>query len=390
MDPVTVECIQEKAQSALEEYERFQYLTHQPFRFGRLLLRLPRLKSVTPHTLQQFFFPHMSDSRTCVEHLIKELLLRGPPPSAFSSSGLRDRSLMNTFDLGLNELSGSTVLTPSFVSPFLSNSGYESDINLHPPDSVRKCCWVTNSQVHTDLTGHHSLPSLSPICAKYCQSDTGWFSDFKNPFLLHPTLLGYGQENTLKQNEYMDHSKLSMTGTSTTKDRITVEDANATTEANAFAPIQGKTLLFPVDKSLNSHPKEPVSGLARRIISTSLSQPNNNGSMTEKPTNTEQFQSPSRTVTTDLNPLSFANSCDSLDVLLKTKMPAGPTTTTRGTTHVTCTTDTAAHRMSPSIHTNPSIANPASLQLYYAVMRHQLTLLQRHSTCMSLPNKQTE
>ncbi|CAL8096005.1 unnamed protein product [Calicophoron daubneyi] len=80
VDPVTVDCIQEKVQSALEEYDRYQYGQHQPFRFGRLLLRLPRLKQITADWLQQIFFAHL-DEQNPVESLLREILLRGPAPA---------------------------------------------------------------------------------------------------------------------------------------------------------------------------------------------------------------------------------------------------------------------------------------------------------------------
>ncbi|KAG5449424.1 Nuclear receptor sub 2 group F member 5 [Clonorchis sinensis] len=78
-DSATVECIQEKIQSALEEYDRGQFSHTQPFRFGRLLLRLPRLRQVTGEWIKRLFFPHF-DKQVSVEQLIREVLYHGPPP----------------------------------------------------------------------------------------------------------------------------------------------------------------------------------------------------------------------------------------------------------------------------------------------------------------------
>ena len=50
-----VESLQERSQCALEEYERTHYL-NQPTRFGKLLLRLPSLRTVAPHVIEQLFF----------------------------------------------------------------------------------------------------------------------------------------------------------------------------------------------------------------------------------------------------------------------------------------------------------------------------------------------
>lgn len=46
-DVAHIESLQEKSQCALEEYCRSQY-PNQPIRFGKLLLRLPSLRMVSP------------------------------------------------------------------------------------------------------------------------------------------------------------------------------------------------------------------------------------------------------------------------------------------------------------------------------------------------------
>ncbi|XP_018650592.1 putative coup transcription factor [Schistosoma mansoni] len=78
-DPTLVDSIQERIQCALEEYDKYNYSHYQPFRFGRLLLRLPKLKqTVSSPTslkwLQQSFFPSLHHySHKSLELLIEEL-----------------------------------------------------------------------------------------------------------------------------------------------------------------------------------------------------------------------------------------------------------------------------------------------------------------------------
>ncbi|CAD0202105.1 unnamed protein product [Chrysodeixis includens] len=50
-----IESLQEKSQCALEEYCRSQY-PNQPTRFGKLLLRLPSLRTVSSQVIEQLFF----------------------------------------------------------------------------------------------------------------------------------------------------------------------------------------------------------------------------------------------------------------------------------------------------------------------------------------------
>uniref|UniRef100_A0A8C6VR15 Nuclear receptor subfamily 2 group F member 2 n=1 Tax=Naja naja TaxID=35670 RepID=A0A8C6VR15_NAJNA len=54
-DVAHVESLQEKSQCALEEYVRSQY-PNQPTRFGKLLLRLPSLRTVSSSVIEQLFF----------------------------------------------------------------------------------------------------------------------------------------------------------------------------------------------------------------------------------------------------------------------------------------------------------------------------------------------
>lgn len=70
-----IESIQEKSQCALEEYCRSQY-PNQPTRFGKLLLRLPSLRTVSASVIEQLFFVRLV-GKTPIETLIRDMLLSG-------------------------------------------------------------------------------------------------------------------------------------------------------------------------------------------------------------------------------------------------------------------------------------------------------------------------
>ncbi|KAG5889505.1 hypothetical protein JTB14_013817 [Gonioctena quinquepunctata] len=78
-DVAHIESIQEKSQCALEEYCRSQY-PNQPTRFGKLLLRLPSLRTVSSSVIEQLFFVRLV-GKTPIETLIRDMLLSG---SSFS------------------------------------------------------------------------------------------------------------------------------------------------------------------------------------------------------------------------------------------------------------------------------------------------------------------
>lgn len=70
-----VESLQEKSQCALEEYCRSTY-PGQPIRFGKLLLRLPTLRSIDSKMIEQLFFVRLV-GKTPIDNLIREMLLSG-------------------------------------------------------------------------------------------------------------------------------------------------------------------------------------------------------------------------------------------------------------------------------------------------------------------------
>ncbi|KAI2808088.1 ligand-activated sequence-specific DNA binding RNA polymerase II transcription factor [Blomia tropicalis] len=70
-----IESLQEKSQCALEEYCRTTYPS-QPIRFGKLLLRLPSLRSISSQVIEQLFFVRLV-GKTPIENLIREMVLNG-------------------------------------------------------------------------------------------------------------------------------------------------------------------------------------------------------------------------------------------------------------------------------------------------------------------------
>ncbi|GIY92748.1 hypothetical protein CEXT_541311 [Caerostris extrusa] len=71
-----IEGLQEKSQCALEEYCRTQY-PNQPTRFGKLLLRLPSLRTVSSQVIEQLFFSETGGQDARIETLIRDMLLSG-------------------------------------------------------------------------------------------------------------------------------------------------------------------------------------------------------------------------------------------------------------------------------------------------------------------------
>ncbi len=74
-DAAHIESLQEKSQCALEEYVRSQY-PNQPSRFGKLLLRLPSLRTVSSSVIEQLFFVRLV-GKSPIETLIRDMLLSG-------------------------------------------------------------------------------------------------------------------------------------------------------------------------------------------------------------------------------------------------------------------------------------------------------------------------
>jgi len=82
-----IESIQDKSQCALEDYERTQY-PGQPRRFGKLLLRLASLRTVTAEVIEQLFFVRLV-GKTPIETLIRDMMLNGASFSWSYTSSLQ-------------------------------------------------------------------------------------------------------------------------------------------------------------------------------------------------------------------------------------------------------------------------------------------------------------
>lgn len=78
-DPQYIDSLQEKTQCALEEYSKAQY-PNQPTRFGKLLLRLPSLRTINSSMIEQLFFVRLV-GKTPIETLLRDMLLTGTPTS---------------------------------------------------------------------------------------------------------------------------------------------------------------------------------------------------------------------------------------------------------------------------------------------------------------------
>jgi len=83
--PQIIEQLQEKSQCALEEYCRTHY-PNQPTRFGKLLLRLPSLRTVSAAVIEQLFFSRMI-GKVPIETMIKDMLMTGNFQFPSSSMG---------------------------------------------------------------------------------------------------------------------------------------------------------------------------------------------------------------------------------------------------------------------------------------------------------------
>ena len=82
-DPTYIENLQEKSQCALEDYVRGQYPT-QPSRLGKLLLRLPSIRTVNQSVIEQVFFVRLV-GKTPIETLIRDMLLSGTSTSNWAT-----------------------------------------------------------------------------------------------------------------------------------------------------------------------------------------------------------------------------------------------------------------------------------------------------------------
>jgi len=74
-DPTYIESLQEKTQCALQLYTKTAH-PRDPTRFGRLLLRLPSIRTISATVIEQLFFVRLV-GKTPIETLIRDMLISG-------------------------------------------------------------------------------------------------------------------------------------------------------------------------------------------------------------------------------------------------------------------------------------------------------------------------
>lgn len=74
-DPTFIESLQEKTQCALQLYTKTAH-QRDPTRFGRLLLRLPSIRTISASVIEQLFFVRLV-GKTPIETLIRDMLMSG-------------------------------------------------------------------------------------------------------------------------------------------------------------------------------------------------------------------------------------------------------------------------------------------------------------------------
>lgn len=123
-NPSLIENLQEKAQSALEEYLRQHSSPNSSTRFGKLLLRLPALSLIRPMTIEKLFFSRIHGHHN-VDNLVGSMLLYGnSQPGSFFNAGLH---MNNTgFNgLGINVQQQSNLNNPLHnINGVLNSNGH--------------------------------------------------------------------------------------------------------------------------------------------------------------------------------------------------------------------------------------------------------------------------
>ncbi|EDS39913.1 conserved hypothetical protein [Culex quinquefasciatus] len=168
-DVAHIESLQEKSQCALEEYCRSQY-PNQPTRFGKLLLRLPSLRTVSSQVIEQLFFVRLV-GKTPIETLIRDMLLSGTAQvaAASSSSGLSPSpsSYYNSCcsDVAAAALSSLMASTNQFTQ-FQSSLNFAA-ASSHNHNSNSNCSSSTNNN-----NNNNNVNSLDPLATLEGSSNT--------------------------------------------------------------------------------------------------------------------------------------------------------------------------------------------------------------------------
>ncbi|KAF8571549.1 hypothetical protein P879_01183 [Paragonimus westermani] len=368
-DPITVECIQEKVQSALEEYDRHQFAHHQPFRFGRLLLRLPKLRQVTAERLQHMFFPQLSGELS-MEQVIKDILLHGPPPTVVP--GAIDRLCERELDYNSDLLKFYAYCAPGLTSQQctgLRMNGRSRSFNVSDSNDELQC----RSRFST-FDNLHSPPGFVNSCGPQC---TDSMTHSRSP-LVTPDLW----------NQYNPGSISSLLGTSilypSVRSALFEESANHT-----------KSTLVTTQSQPSVQVKEPMLDQMKGQQISAYDFP--------RPIAISSSKGVSSTLQTDSH-TAFASTQQTLDYVRLSKLPPFSTRTPESVDNAKDNGKTTLHEddiykssLSNSLDrrvnfsdrvmttsSSPSVCTtPSTIQLYYAVMRHQLSLLHKH-TCSLL------
>ncbi|KAF5404502.1 hypothetical protein PHET_01934 [Paragonimus heterotremus] len=367
-DPVTVECIQEKIQSALEEYGRHQFAHHQPFRFGRLLLRLPKLRQVTAERLQHLFFPQLGGELS-MEQVIKDILLHGPPPTAVP--GGIDRLSQRELDHNANLLKFYAYYAPGLPSQkgtSLRMNGHSRNFNVSDSKDELQCKNQFSAFNHL-----YSPPGFVNSRSPQCMDST---THSRSPLVTPDLWTQYNPESvtSLLGNSILYPSVRSThfeesTNQMKSKFMITQSHPSAHVKGPTFDQVKGQLISaceFPRPVIISS-PKEVGStvqtdshtafaGTQQTLDYGRLSKHLPFGTHTPEPVDNAKDTGKTNLVEDDIYKSSSSNSLD------RPINFSDPFTTTS---------------LSPSVCTTPS-----TIQLYYAVMRHQLSLLHKHTSSL--------
>ncbi|CAB4068561.1 NR2F3 [Lepeophtheirus salmonis] len=167
-DITLIEQLQEKSQCALDDYCKIHHPT-KPSRFGKLLLRLPSLRTVSSAVIEQLFFIRLV-GKTPIETLIRDMLLCGTafqwpitPASLSPLSQLSGIITPNNLLAQRRSVSPPTGTPTSLAGPLSSsnnssppannnsNNSASSNVGIHDhhPSSVNSTSGSTTSPTNT-------------------------------------------------------------------------------------------------------------------------------------------------------------------------------------------------------------------------------------------------
>ncbi|KAF6778366.1 hypothetical protein AHF37_01822 [Paragonimus kellicotti] len=337
-------------------------------RFGRLLLRLPKLRQVTAERLQHLFFPQLGGELS-MEQVIKDILLHGPPPTAVH--GGIDRISQRELDYNSNLLKFYAYYTPGLPSQQgtgLGMNGRSRNFNVSDLKDELQCRNQFSSFNHL-----HSPPGFVNSRGPQC---TDSMTHSRSP-LVTPDLW----------NQYNPESVASLLGNSilypSLRSTHFEESTNQTkstfmiTQSHPSPQVKGPTFDQEKGQQISAHefPRPIVISSSKEVGSTvqtdshtafaatqqtldyvRLSKHLPFGTHTPEPVDSAKDTGKTNLVENDIYNPSSSNSLD------RPVNFSDPFTTTSS---------------SPSVCTTPS-----TIQLYYAVMRHQMCIRDRHTSSL--------